>query len=461
MVEAIGAGVQTAAAGMVRHGGLTPRFMPTGYPCKPLRNAPDARQQQAEHGRLSKIDACAPAPVFGPAKREWLVRLVLLLVCAGFWHSGLNAFSFPLLVVVCIMDGGLYRLHQVVRLPLVQALLALCILLLLGLTWSEAPLDGRMKWLKYFVLLIFIPFYVLLNRQRLPWALGGLLTGYAVVLGLGIYQWLMHDEQGIALLGMSYLSFSAMLGAGVVTFVGLACISRMALQRTLFGVLAAALLLVQFHQHGRVLLLAALAAVLLIVCLRYRAELNKLLMLVLALVAVSTLFAWNSSAFQARWQQMNHDIALLQQGNYGSSLGYRLAMWDVGVHAILERPWTGYGTGMAADYFDRAIETYKNGRYRNLPAFQQTSHFHNDWIEIGMHVGVPGMLALGFVLWGWFQALRRNRLMLLGSGLVGFLLLAGLTDTFLLFSRTPVLLLLITAIAMHWQECAATTDDTR
>ena len=63
-------------------------------------------------------------------KREWLIRLALIVVCMGFWYSPLNMVSFPLLVVAWIIDGGLRRLGRAVQLPLVQAMLLLCMLLL-------------------------------------------------------------------------------------------------------------------------------------------------------------------------------------------------------------------------------------------------------------------------------------------------------------------------------------------
>jgi len=65
-----------------------------------------------------------------------------------------------------------------------------------------------------------------------------------------------------------------------------------------------------------------------------------------------------------------------------------------------------------------------------------------------MHVGIPGMLALLFLYCGWYQAFRRSGLGILGAGLVTYIVLAGMTDTFLIFSRMPVLLLAITALAM-------------
>ncbi|MBY0484912.1 O-antigen ligase family protein [Nitrosomonas sp.] len=384
------------------------------------------------------------------SRQELLIRFVLVLVCLGFWRSEVNFVSFPLLGIAWWLDGGLYRLNQTIKEPFVQAILLLCTLLLLGLLWSELPENGRMKWLKYFSLLIFIPFYSLLNRERLPWAIGGLVTGYLGVLLVGIYQWLAMGAQGIPLVGMSYLSFSAMLGVGAIVAVGFADMSQSRKLGMLLWIVALTLLFIQFHQNGRILLLATLVAVLLMAFLRYKIEIRRFIGILISVLIVAAIFAYSSPVFQDRLIQAKSDIELLQQGNYSSSLGYRLAMWDVGLHAIAERPLSGYGTGAPERYFDNTILTYKDGIYKDLPGFQKTSHYHNDWIEIGMHIGVPGMLALLFLYWGWYQTFKRNRLAILGAGLVSYIILAGFTDAFIIFSRTPVLLLLITGITMSW-----------
>ncbi|MDE2389396.1 MAG: O-antigen ligase family protein, partial [Betaproteobacteria bacterium] len=372
----------------------------------------------------------------------------LVFVCIAFWRGDLNIYSFSLLIIAWLMDGGLRRLHQMFKLPLVQAIVLLCALLLIGLSWGELPDNGRMKWLKYFILLILIPLYSLLNKERIPWAIGGLVAGYLTILGLGVYQWLVTGEQGIALLNMSYLSFSAMLGAGAIAAVGLACASRSAVTGGALWIAALALIFIQFHQSGRALLLAALIAIVLQAYLRFKIDIRKFAGIFIILLIAAGVFAYSSPVFKERLLLVKSDIALLQQGHYNSSLGYRLAMWDVGVHAIAERPLTGYGTGMPGHYFDAAIQTYKGGLYKDLPAFQKTSHYHNDWIEIGMHVGISGMLALLFLYRAWYQAFKRSGFGILGAGLVTYIVLAGLTDAFLIFSRMPVLLLTITALAM-------------
>lgn len=383
--------------------------------------------------------------------RELFIRFALVFICLGFWYTKLSLLYFPLLGIAWLIDGGLYRLKQDIKEPLIQAIFLLCTLLLIGLLWSELPEDGRMKWTKYFMLLIFIPFYSLLDKERLPWAIGGLLMGYLGVLALGIYQWLVMGVQGIPLLGMTYLSFSAMLGTGVVVAAGFACLSPSIKQGIPLCIVALALLFVQFYQGGRIFLVATLITVLLLAFLRYKMELRKFMGILLSVLSIAVIFAYNSPVFQDRWAQAKNDIELLQQGNYSSSLGYRLAMWDVGLHGIAERPLLGYGTGTPESYFENTILTYKNGIYKNLPEFEETAHYHNDWIELAMHIGIPGILALLFLLWSWYQIFNRNQLGILGIGLVSYIFLAGLTDTFIIFSRTQVLLLMITAAAISWQ----------
>ncbi len=385
-------------------------------------------------------------------RRDWFIRFALVFFCVGFWRSEWMLISSPLLIVAWLMDGGACRLNQMFKVPLVQALLLLCALLLLGLLWSEWPQNGRMKWLKYFALLIFIPFCSLMNKERLPWALGSLIASYLCVLAVGVYQWLDIDAQGIPLLGMSYLSFSAMLGIGAIVTSGIACMNPSIKLQILFVMGALTLLFIQFHQNGRMFLLVTLISILLIIFLRYKIEMRKFFSILLLMLIVGVAFAYSSPAFQVRLMQIKSDIELLQQGNHSSSLGYRLAMWDVGLHGIAKRPLSGFGTGAPEKYFEKTIVMYRNGLYKDLPEFQETVHYHNDWIEIGMHVGIPGMLTLGFLLWSWYQAFHRSNLNLLGAGLVSFIFLAGFTETFIIFSRTPILLLIITAIAMNWNE---------
>ncbi len=366
------------------------------------------------------------------------------------------------LVLAWLMDGGLSKFTHLLKEPLVLGVLVFCGVWLLGLLWSDFSVAFQGKWRRYFILLTFIPFFSLLNKARLPWAIGALISGYFSILVLGSYQWMMQGMQGIPWLDISYLGYSAALGIGVILAVFCGWTTSSKGNRLLSWLVALLLLFLQFNQSSRGLLVATLTALLLMIVLRYRIEGKMLVGGVISVIAITVLFAISSNVFHERLIQASTDLRLFQQGNYQTSLGYRLAMWEIGLRGIAEHPVLGHGTGMARQYFEESVTTYKDGIYKNLPEFQETVHFHNEWIEIGIHLGFLGILAFIFLLWCWFQAFKRHRMSLLGGAIVCYVVMAGLTHVFLLYNRIPPLLLAVTAMAICWQghdeEHAVTID---
>jgi O-antigen ligase len=381
-----------------------------------------------------------------------LAKFSLLFFGIVLWYKVSIYFGYGLLVLAWILDGGLHRSRQIIKEPLVLAILFFCAVLVLGILWSDYPNSGRIRWNKYVVLTVFIPYLSLLNKERLSWAIGGLVIGYSVVLLMGIYYRFFLGEQGIPPLKMAYLHFSMMLGVGVILISYLAATSRNKKVRGLLWSFAVFLLFMQFNQDGRGPLLATVPTLLLLLFMLYRTHIKKLLGIMAAMIIVIGVFAYSSNNFHERLSHVQSDIELIQQENYGTSTGYRLGMWDVGLHAIAQRPWFGYGTGMAASAFEQTAKTYKGGRYKSLANYQKNPHYHNDLIEMGVYLGALGLFAYTFLLWGWFQTLRAKRLTTLGVALVCFIFLAGITDVIFIYSQIPSLLLVITAIAIVWKE---------
>jgi len=385
------------------------------------------------------------------ALQNALAKFVLFFFGIALWSKWLSLSVGILLTLVWVLDNGYRRLGLIIKEPLVLAILILCALLALGILWGEYPESGRLKWRRYFGFLVFIPFLSLLNRDRLAWGIGGLVTGYSIVLLIGIYQCVIAGEQGVPLLGISYLVFSSMLGIGVILSIYLAGESSHKKIKSSLWILTMLLLYIQFNQHGRGPLLATLLGSALLIFLRYKSEKKALLSIAGSFVLIVLVFAY-SGALQQRLVQVEADIELARQGKYDTSLGYRFAVWDVGLHGIVEKPLFGHGTGIPESYFEKTVMTYKNGIYKDLPKYMETSHYHNDWIEIGMHLGALGFLAFAFLLRSWFQTLKACRLSILGAALVCFIFVSGLTDTFALYSKIPTFLLVITAVAITWQK---------
>lgn len=385
------------------------------------------------------------------AGRNMAAKFMLLFFGIALWHKELAMFAGSLLALTWLLHGGLRQLGQTIKEPLVLAILVFCTVLLLGILWSDYPDSGRFRWDKYLGLMIFIPYSSLLNKERLPWAITGLIIGYSGVLLMGIYYQFFLGVQGIPPLRMVYLHFSMMLGVGVILAFYLMATSDNKKAGGLLWLLAVSLLFMQFNQNGRGPLLATVLTLMLLLVMLYRTQISKLLAVTAAVIMMTGVFAYHSSSFHERLSQAQSDVRLFQQEQFETSTGYRLAVWDVGLHAIAQRPWFGYGTGMAKSAFETTAETYKDGRYKNLVNFTKNLHYHNDMIEIGVYLGAFGLSAYVFLLWGWFQTLRAHRLPILGAALICFVFLAGLMDVIFIYGQIPSLLLVITAIAITWK----------
>ncbi|SCY25367.1 O-antigen ligase [Nitrosospira sp. Nl5] len=393
--------------------------------------------------------------------RDALAKSALLFFGIALWSKGLSLYAYYLLTLAWILDGGLGRYRETIKEPFILAMLILCVIVALGIFWSDHPKLGVKVWKKYSALLIFIPYLSLLDKGRLPWAMSGLFIGYFGILLAGVYQWRAVGSQGIRALDITYVDFSATLGIGVILALYLAGKRDNKKARALLWVLAASLLFIQFNQNARGLLLSTLVSSGLLVFLLHKKRIRTLLAITASLIVAIAVFAYSSASFQQRLAQAQSDIELSTQGRYDTSLGYRLAIWDIGLYGIAERPLFGHGTGAAAPYFDKTVETYKDGRYKDLPRFLRTYHYHNDWIEIGMHVGMLGLLAYAFLLWSWFQTLKIYKLPILGAAFMCFILLFGMTDVLVILRQNLYLLLAITAVAISWQRAHRADHSTK
>ena len=124
----------------------------------------------------------------GLIRRDALAKSALLFFGIALWHKGLSFHAYYLVPLAWILDGGVSRFHRTIREPLVVGILILCFVLALGILWSDDPKLGFKVWRRYSAFLIFIPYFALLSRERLPWAAGGALGGEDYALCLRLYQ---------------------------------------------------------------------------------------------------------------------------------------------------------------------------------------------------------------------------------------------------------------------------------
>jgi O-antigen ligase len=383
--------------------------------------------------------------------RDSAAKFALFIFGIVLWHKAAGIAAGSLLILVWILCGGLRQIKSVIKEPLVVAILSLCGVLLLGILWSDWPNSGRFRWDRYLALMIFIPYLSLLNKGRLFWAVGGVVIGYLGILLVGLYYQFFLGVPGIPPLKILYLHFSLGIGIGVLMAIYWAGISENRRMVMLMFVVASFLLFIQFNLSGRGPLLATCTTIILLLFLLHRYQLKKLLGILAVVTVMMGTFAYHSSAFQSRFSLIQTELVQSEQGENNSSTGERRALYEIGINAISQRPWFGHGTGMAQKSFGEVAESYQEGRFKSVVDMQHL-HFHNDLIEMGVHLGLLGISAYLFLLWGWFQSLRVRGLAVLGATLVCFIFMAGLTDVILIYGQIPSLLLVITAIGIVWQK---------
>ncbi len=385
--------------------------------------------------------------------RERFIRFALIFFCFALWQKWSFFYAFFLLSSAWVLDGGLKSFKQLIREPLVQGILVFCSIVAIGLLWGDYIETNQNKWKKYFILLTFIPFFALLNKdkERFPWVSNTFLIIYCGVVLTGAYQYFAQGLIGVPILDISYLSFSAILGIGVITAIFLAQASQTILQNLTWWLIAALMLLLQFNQGARTILFATMIAVITLIFFMNQKRRKVGVVGIASFISLALLLMTTNSVMQERLSRVSHDWSAIKLGNYETSLGYRLAIWDIGLNGIRAQPWIGHGTGNPEIYFESETQTYKDGIYRNLPSFQKTSHYHNDWIEVGMHLGGLGIIALAFLMFSWLRIFQESQLFNLGIAFVSYIVLAGMTDTFLLYNRVPPILLVITALLVCWQ----------
>ena len=89
-----------------------------------------------------------------------------------------------------------------------------------------------------------------------------------------------------------------------------------------------------------------------------------------------------------RLEQFSADIAqIAEQGDYDSSTGRRLLMYDAAWSAILEAPWSGYGIDERMD----AVQAHVPADRRDLVPY---NHPHNGFLAALLDAGVTGLVAL-------------------------------------------------------------------
>ena len=136
-----------------------------------------------------------------------------------------------------------------------------------------------------------------------------------------------------------------------------------------------------------------------------------------------------------------------------SSIGARISMWKIGLHAVREYPWTGIGLGSFYAYKKQFLERNKGPK-----CLLRYKHEHSMYMTALVSTGIIGSIFLGALFWGLYTFFRHRMTMTKDHGWIALsglvLLLAyldfGLSESFLFTHVGSAAFFLLSALFIHF-----------
>lgn len=323
---------------------------------------------------------------------------------------------------------------------------------------------------KYARFLVIVPVYLLLSRLNLklfPYILNGAIIAGPLYLGTALLS--ITDRPGFPAQGHYHhiifgdtAMLSAIFMATVLFVMKTNKILKIALVISIICTLCASIL---SQARGAWLALPFCLVLLLYVAVHYKKIRIWMALIVPVLLAVAVVLTPAADIVSTRWQKAVDDIELYQSENkIFTSVGIRLAMWEVAVDVWKRYPIVGTGPG---DFYlemqsDKVQEKYEVRKvYKKMPVISST---HNIFMQslattgaIGFVVMCSALFVLPFRLF-YMTRLKGDGINVVSlSGIVVLIAFAvfGLTESWIL--RAPMVSVFLIYIVTLM--CAASREE--
>ncbi|HHD77528.1 MAG TPA: O-antigen ligase domain-containing protein [Campylobacteraceae bacterium] len=160
--------------------------------------------------------------------------------------------------------------------------------------------------------------------------------------------------------------------------------------RIFYLLFALASLVNLFINGGRTGQLAFLLTALFFVFSRYRITIKSVAVTTLLLGTIYLTAYLFSPVFQQRILESRDTLHKLSHHRLQTSFGGRIAIWEVALRVISEKPFTGAGPGDAK----AEIARVQQRDFPDRPFINQFQHVHNQFLQIYLDSGVAGFMML-------------------------------------------------------------------
>jgi len=331
----------------------------------------------------------------------------LLFICAlmpALLYKGPQIEFFAITQIILVMWLGWVVLHahtsglRIPKTPLALSLTLFWAWLALSLTWSLAPSISVLNfwWVGSLVLVFWL--YTLTPDRDVLWShAAAIILVIGLVLALmGIYQALVQDQQARSVFETrnthaAFLNLVALPASAY--FLQATTLKAMPRRQSfILGLVLFVLFLSVFLSASRGAALSLGISVGLLAALTFRSVSRRSLWLLLGLLAVAFLSTkYSHGELGERLVQMTQDTP-------------RHLIWESSWNLLQAAPWQGIGLGL----FYLAYTAYRNPQDVSGGFFA-----HNDYLQIWIETGLPGLILLLAVLlsalWLFARALRKTK----------------------------------------------------
>jgi O-antigen ligase len=365
--------------------------------------------------------------------------LVVAVAVSLPWSTSATGILIVLWLIVLIPTLKLALLRNVLSTPAAGFPAALCLLALLGLSWSVAPYAERLDGFQVFLRFLAIPLLFMQFRcsERGMWVIGGFLASCAALLLLSWITkawptlWRPMITPGVPVKEYVVQSGEFLLCAFALTHWALDAwpqhAPRLAWSRAVLAFLFLANIIFVATSRTSVVVFAALLCLLALQRFSWRGALG-----VIVGGAVLAGVAWASSPYlRARILAVSEEVDLYENKGIATSSGYRLGWWKKSLEFVAAAPIAGHGTGATRELFRRAAVDDPN--LQNAV----TDNPHNQTLSIAIQLGSIGV-GLLYGMWIAHLLLFRGPGLTawIGAGLVLQNVVASLFDS-QIFYFTP------------------------
>ena len=399
-----------------------------------------------------------------------LLGTILLMAHAFFssWDRDIGKILYNSFLVVWVIGGYYKKTFRILTKykPFIF-LMAFLFLLSMGILWSNDPRYGKCVVNRYEYLALIAAFIPIINKKNFKYVAFALMGGLFLIL---INSYLIkfnviHQENPhlYPAFKITYQVVSFYLGVLIVGFLYFA-LHFFEKKQNIKAIFSLVLILPTFYQQisihvqGRGALISMLVAIVVLVIAKYPKHIKKAIPLVfLFIVLMSWLALSYSPMVKTRFADVYQHIIQMQKGNYITSLGYRWVYFDVGTAIIAENPFFGIGTGEQKKAFSELVQNYKEGIYFPILKSFPTYHFHNDYIEIAVQIGLVGLLLYILTMYSLIRILKESTFFPLVIAILTMFWINGLSDV--MFVHRVIIYFLAVFLALAISEVRSRSAD--